>query len=207
MYRRRAEEAHQDLLTRLEQVGGISAMEVVGDRLYLASDDLQHPEDVSLIVQSREPGDKRIGGITFTHQGPVLFVFVDLEEDLIDQLNKRDYRKTIVHEFIHLFDSERMTAKPKTSHLSTKDYYNSPVETNAYIQEALSDLEEIFRRMTPQARAVQMQRLSRSFEDFLGVMRQLLEDDFFDHRSVKTDRKLTRRLYRYWDELVKPQND
>lgn len=201
MYRQRAEEAYYDLLNCIEIIGGISGMQQQNN-IYIAPPSiLKHPEGIALVLRQITK-TSAIGGIN--HQSiPVLHLYVDFNKDIIQQLERREYRKTVIHEFIHVFDKERMTSMKPTSSLSKSDYYNSPVETNAYIQEALSDLEEIFRRMTPKARQVQTKRLSQSFDDFLNVMKDLLADDFFNYRRVKTDRALSRRLYKYWDEIVR----
>lgn len=204
MYRRRAEEAYNDLISSIERIGGIMGMRPIGDAMYAPASLLRHPEMISLVIRHRQEGTRAIGGIGFDdNDESTLHLFVDFDNDIMEQLNRRDYRKTVVHEFIHKFDKERMSHMPSTSHLSQKNYYNSPVETNAYVQEAIYDFESIFQKLPPATRDMQLDRIERNFDDFLGLMRMLIDDDFLGNMNVQVDRNMRKRLYKYWDEVVR----
>lgn len=180
-------------------------MTPVGDALLARPGDFRHPENIGLVLRHREKGDRRIGGIHFGNDIQ-LHLWVDLDGDVGEQLRHSDYRKTIVHEFIHVFDSERMNVMAPTSRLSNNDYYNHPVEINAYYQEAVSHFETTFSNMPPSVREQQLNRVSGSFDEFLSLMRVMLDNSFLDARRLRTDRALVRRLYRYWDEMVRTRS-
>lgn len=208
-FRQRAIEAHAKIIESFVKMGGIEAMQMKNDMLVAWPRDFDHPEDIGLIIRPRQGND--IGGLSQKSSMNMIHLFIDFDKGLNDQnivniMKTNDYRKTIVHEFIHLFDSQRMKTMRPTSGLSDKDYYNDPSETNAYYQEAIAHFERQMQRIPASARERYMERYSGSFQEFLQLMYMMLDDSFLNERTVETDRALKRRLYRYWDEIVRTGN-
>ena len=205
--RMRAEKAYEELLRAFTRMGGAEAMIPKANGLVAYDAMLGHSEEIALVLMDSSNNRGAIGGFSKDKQGnDVLYLFVDLDKDVVGQLRKNEYRKTIVHEFIHVLDSYRMDVMAPTNNLSNTDYFNDPSETNAYYQEAISHFERQMSRIPAYARDRYMERYSSRFEDFLELMSVMLDDSFLKYKSVKTDRALKRRLYQYWDEEVRTGN-
>ena len=202
--RNRAEDAYEDLLSAFTRMGGVEAMIPKANGLIAHDAMLRHSEEIVLVLMDKSVNRGAIGGFSKDKQGnDVLYLFVDLDKDVVGQLRRNEYRKTIIHEFIHVLDSYRMDVMDPTNNLSNTDYFNDPSETNAYYQEAISHFERQMSRIPASAKERYMERYSSKFEDFLELMSVMLDDSFIKYKNVKTDRALTKRLYQYWDEQVR----
>ena len=135
----------------------------------------------TIIVAFGNKNNPEAGGYGLTPNGKP-FILLNLLEDgwepsEIEKLSYPRWRKTFVHEAIHLIDNRRVkpTYKTKftTSDMSKIAYYNSPEEINTFFHEFITDL--------------------RSFDDYAKEI--LL-------KTYKTPKELTNYFYdnSYWDK-------
>ena len=203
-YRREAETAYEELLQAFVDMGREEAMKIKGNGLMAPREMLDHPEDIGLVLFDMSMDRRASGGFSDREFGyPVLYLFIDMDRDALMQMRSNEYRKTIIHEFIHSFDAYRMRVMRPTNNLPNDEYYNDPSETNAYYQEAISHFENQMNRIPARTRDMYMQKYGSDFESFLELMSVMLDDSFLKYKSVKTDRALKKRLYQYWDEEVR----
>lgn len=196
--RQRAMKAYNDLIRAFNRIGGLNGM-VYGHGAYLARETvLRHPENIALALWPAEAG--KDGGMHVANR--TMHLYLDLNGDVASQMQTGRYRTTIIHEFIHLFDSERMRDMEPTNNLPNAKYFNNPIETNAYYQEAIAKFEETMARLGSAGINVQLERM-KDFNQFMGVIDMMMAKDFNNWRDVKTDQKLNKRLYQYWDEYVR----
>lgn len=203
-HRRRAQKAHRDLLEAVDRIGGVLGMYPRPNGLIAPDFLLNHPEGIDFVIIYREQGDRRIGGIN--EAGDTLVLFMDEGANIGDELEKDAYTRTIVHEFIHVFQKERFDVMRPTADLGNDDYFNDPSETDAYAQEALSKFEETMKRLPPIFKEKYIPRIMRDYREFESLFFTMMDDDFEQHLNTKNERKLKRRLYRYWDEVVRQGN-
>lgn len=197
--RNRASRAYENLLKRFKAIGGLGGMISQRDSYIATQSILQHPDDIVLVIAPKK-GGQIDGG--FEPSKRLLYLTLDLNRDILTQLQSSQMRTTIVHEFIHLFDSERMRVMRPTRDLPDEEYYNDPSETNAYYQEAIAAFEDMIRRFSPTARELQMRRL-QDFEQFLSLVNTMMSDSFTKWVNVKNDQKIKKRLYQYWYQAIR----
>ena len=111
---------------------------------------------------------------------------------------KSRYLNLLTHECTHLIDDLRKTKTFKTKeqkHDTTEDnkeYYNSPIEQNAYYQQTISIFDDWANGY------VKYKQFNNFWDDFLRQYRgdwELLND--------KNKRKLKKRAYAYWELYIK----
>ena len=141
------------------------------------------------------------GGMTF--DPPRMYIFLDQEGDLASQVANE--RRLVIHELVHFLDVHRMGSYTKSSGLSDRDYYNHPMETNAYYMEAIDRYQETMRKLLSSSRTAyeNIMRKFSTFDGWMEYMDYIMDEDYRGWLNVKNDRALKRRLYRYWDENVK----
>ena len=141
------------------------------------------------------------GGMTFDPMR--MYIFLDQEGDLASQIGKE--RRLIIHELVHFLDVHRMNAYTKSSGLADKDYYNHPMETNAYYMEAIDRYQETMKKLERGSQSAYDNVMSkfRTFDGWMQYMDYIMDEDYRGWLNVKNDRAMKRRLYRYWDENVK----
>ena len=107
----------------------------------------------------------------------------------------------IVHEIIHYYDSHRSDYNiPSSSAMDDKGYYNNAGETNAYYNERLSELEgSVFNKIFQ--RKEHWNKL-RSFDFIRELFWNGMDMDFKKYISDTNKKKLDRRLYRYFTDII-----
>lgn len=198
MYRSRASQAYNDLVRAVERIGGLDGMDQKQKAFIATHGKLRHPEDIALVIWPKQ--GREDGGIGVEKR--ILHLYLDVNKDLIHQLRTSHIRTTIIHEFIHLFDSERMKVMAPTNTSSNQAYFNDPVETNAYYNEALSKYEDMVKRLSPKARE-NMMRTWQSFNRWYDTISIMASGDFIENMDSKTERAFKKRLYQYWDQYVR----
>lgn len=171
----------------------------------VSSRELGIGEQFDIILANPIRGRERVVGGWDTKKN-ALYIFVDLSiEDLAEELSKGEYRTTIIHELVHMFDQKRMkVTMPRTSDMEETDYYNHPVETNAYYQEALSRFEWTIPKLKRAGMFNSLKaKWDRSFEEFYDTFRALMDEDFKENMTRQTERRVKNRLYKYWESEVK----
>lgn len=117
-----------------------------------------------------------------------------------------------VHELIHAFDRERIKSKPafkqqvqKASAGGDADYYNNPLELNAFIQQGLSKMvSQLKQQNTPETRRVLMGDTPQKF--FQRLTSHYMNKNFIKNLTPVNRQKLAKRAYQLWGELVKSQS-
>ncbi len=115
-------------------------------------------------------------------------------------------KQTIIHEIIHFFDELRGGSSSKAI-LPTKvtkdiykdivkDYFNSPLEFNAFYQEALSSLEGLLRR--DEIRSM----LLKDWNTFYSSVIKFFRQDFIENLNSKYLKKLQKRLYIFYQDII-----
>lgn len=199
-YRKRAMRAYHDLLRAVERIGGLSGM-VKHTGAYIARKEvLRHPEGFGLVVWEKSPGTP-LGAANVDKR--ILVLYLDRSKDIIPQMQSSQVRLTIIHELIHLFDSERMKVMNPSAGSSDKEYFNNPMETNAFYQEAISKFEDTVRRLSPKAKENMFKVWSQSFDRWYDTMHLMFTSGFSSNLDIKNNKKLMRRLYQYWDANIK----
>lgn len=203
-HRRRAQKAHRDLLRAVDRIGGALGMYPRPNGLIAPDFVLNHPEGITFVIIYREQGERNIGGIN--KAGDRLVLFMDEGANIGDELEKDVYERTVIHEFIHVFQKERFGVMRPTANLGNADYYNDPSETDAYIQETLHKFEDRMRRLPPNFKEKYIPRIMRDYKEFESLFFTFMDNDFEQQLNARNERKLKRRLYRYWDEVVRAGN-
>jgi len=196
--RARADKAFNDLIAAVKRLRGFDGMSYSPQSdAYVAQEyKLRHPEVFSLVLRNKAKESRKDGG--FVNRTLNLWVYFD--QDLVDQIKR--LRVVIIHELIHLFDSERMKVMQSTADLPDEEYFNHPVETNAYYQEAVSKLEDTFSKLPPDVKRRQLERL-QDFDQFLSLVNTMMSDSFTTWVNAKTDQKIKKRLYQYWYQAIR----
>lgn len=199
MHRSRAVKAYDDLLRAVRRINGWEGMERKGQVHVATHMKLRHPEDIALVVWPKQGNQD--GGVGVEKR--ILHLYLDINKDLLMQLKTSHVRTTVVHEFIHLFDSERMKVMNPTNSMGDRAYFNDPIETNAYYQEAIAKFEEMVNRLSDKAYS-NMLMAWQSFDRWYGVVSMMVSSDFLNNMSPRTERAFKKRLYQYWDQYVRP---
>ena len=106
-------------------------------------------------------------------------------------------KDALIHECTHLIDDIRrsQTYKPKEQETDTdkgrEEYYNSPIEQNAYYQETISIFDDW-------AKDVGYKKFDIFFDDFIRQYR-----GNWNMLNEKNKRKLKKRAYAYWELYIK----
>jgi len=121
-------------------------------------------------------------------------------------LNTRFSERIFIHEVIHYLDSLRMTTAPsgKSKEVPSvmADYYNSPVEFNAYYQEGISKLDGYLANELIRVRIYN--NLDMTFEEFYEkVKKSIFDFEFIDSLNQRNERALIKRLYDFFETKKK----
>lgn len=117
-------------------------------------------------------------------------------------------RKThVIHELTHVKDLTRIknpdsayTQTIKATNTSEKDYYNSPLEFNAYVQQGFSDLEDHLASMSlAQAQKIVGGSANDMYREFMKVIGRNFNRNIVD----KNRNKLKKRVYQFWNDVIK----
>jgi len=117
------------------------------------------------------------------------------------------YSLSLIHEFIHLFDHARRPNffddptrfRQDGSYATDEDYYNHPSEFNAYFQEGMWNLMDYMD--THEQLSFDPSDFDESFDFFVN---DILDQDFVSYLTDKNFRKIQKRFYQSWKELIKP---
>ena len=120
-------------------------------------------------------------------------------------LNTRFVRQIFIHEVIHYLDSLRMTSDGKFGQISViSDYYNSPVEFNAYYQEGISKLDSYLANEIIRVKVYN--NLDMTFEEFYDKIKEntyIFSKEFMENLNQRNERALIKRLYDYFETKKK----
>lgn len=156
-----------------------------------------------------------------------IVLFVDVPEDVVSKLTDDVWAKIISkqgatvlsrseeifwHEFIHYMDYKRMSpdsrkkAFQRAGALGGKNknvskYYNNPVETNAFIQQGLSRIENHLSAAKDKG-AVQ-KLIGTSANDFYKRVTKVLSPGVFKNMDDKNKAKLKKRVAQMWNDVMK----
>lgn len=155
------------------------------------------------IMDSKHAVNNEIGRMTMNGKYLILLV-PDTDHGLMHLKTKR-YRSVFIHEFTHLLDLLRHKAPLRGSSdaQSLSDYYNSPMEYNAYYQEAIHKFEEAMDgfKAHPTAWKSVMERIS-TFGEFFKFLRQYMSRTFVNYIIKDTAKRMLKRLYKYWEGMM-----
>lgn len=120
----------------------------------------------------------------------VYFVFVRVPDvgDKVDVMYSMRWEH-LIHEFTHYIDRKRSQTSKKSPNKSAEDYYNSPMEFNAYFHQGLYKLSLAFRKGVPE------------FPEFLRQAQIEFDGNWRDHMTPETRRRFLRRLHGVWQSL------
>lgn len=116
-------------------------------------------------------------------------------------------RNIFVHEFIHYLDSLRRKSGEGDSSVkleeSLESYYNDPDEFNAYYQDGVSKIDEVFFEDGRMSKS-KMKFWENSFPKWINKWGKFFFDnDFINHLNPKYTKKLKKRLYSVHQEIKK----
>lgn len=97
----------------------------------------------------------------------------------------------LIHELTHYIDRKRSNTLPTKDHANGSEYYNSPMEFNAYFQEGLHELLSNAKR----------DGVADAFPEFLRLNQICFSADWRQHMTPETKRRFLRRLYGIWTSL------
>jgi len=121
-----------------------------------------------------------------------------------DHADTRIRQYIFIHEFTHYLDSKRKPPSKTTQKFDSGDikgYFNDPSEYNAYYQEALEAVENVLTN----------DRFAKLFEnqtadEFIRyVKRHIANYGFVENLEPKYERKLKKRLARFYTEVLQPR--
>jgi len=107
------------------------------------------------------------------------------------------------HEFVHYLDSKRGVPSGSSKIFDAGDvkkYFNDPSEFNAYYQEALTSIENALQMEAFVEKVVQQGSRKEFFDFVLGFF----DKEFMENLEPKYERKLMKRLGRFYIEVVQP---
>lgn len=120
----------------------------------------------------------------------VYFVFVRVHDvgDKLDVMYSMRWSH-LVHEFTHYIDRKRSNTKLTRPYKSGEEYYNSPMEFNAYFHQGLYQLSLVFRKGVP------------DFPEFFRQAQIEFDENWRAHMTPETRRRFLRRLHGVWQSL------
>ena len=123
---------------------------------------------------------------------PAYFVFVKIPDagEKIDAMYSIRWPH-LIHELTHYIDRKRSATRLTKPHASGEDYYNSPMEFNAYFHQGLYELTFRFRKRVPD-----------NFPEFLHQAQIEFDENWRAHMTDDTRRRFLRRLYGVWKSLI-----
>lgn len=128
---------------------------------------------------------------TGTDEGrPVFFVFMKLPDagERVDAMYSISW-PFLIHEITHYIDRKRSNTKLTKPYASGEDYYNSPMEFNAFFHQGLYGVAQVFRKGVPE------------FPEFLRQAQGEFDYNWRDHMTPETRRRFLRRLHGVWQSL------
>lgn len=195
--------ALRDLIQSLERLGWEDGAEVMSSgALAFRAHRLRHPLKISFIVHQKT--GREVAAINPDQRS--VHVFLDLDRSMRDQMMSRQTSGALIHELVHILDSDRMT------HMGTpgrddEDYYNHPVEFNAFYQEALHAWDEWFENVFGQAGLPARTAASRHLDSYQAwesfMLNTKFDKGFVRNLTQENTRRLKRRLFKHWDEEVR----
>lgn len=158
-------------------------------------------------IDKNQVNFKAIGGVS--QNGKYLMLYVPDLDEVDIAMKSRNYRVAFIHEFTHWLDFERVGAPTSSSDKSTQDYYNDPLEFNAYFQESIHDFEHHLKKFLSSNINSRNWALSnlKTFPKFLKLFQNFVEKRFIDNLTSSTDKRIKKRLYKYWYDLNQQLND
>lgn len=114
-------------------------------------------------------------------------------------------KEFFVHEFIHYLDWLRIHpdkrravfGKDKTS---PEKYFNDPLETNAYLQQGLSRVDNHLKGMRNRAEAQNL--IGKSPDEFYRIMLKVLNSGIGKYMNDQNKKKLKKRLASMWSDTM-----
>lgn len=203
--RQTAENAYRQLLSAVKSGQADRHIKVVhpGQAAVLSATDvgIDVPITFAFIHRDKAPVKSAVGGLS-ADKKYLIFYIPDLD-NIAKAVQSKTLRITFVHEFVHLLDMGRGGNIPNSSDKDETEYYNDPLEYNAYYQEAIHDFEVTLGQYKQHHNEVYKKIVTRisSFSGFLGFVNQFFESGFTENKHVKTDKRLKRRLFKYWSEI------
>lgn len=127
---------------------------------------------------------------------PAYFVFMKVP----DVGEKTDVMYSIrwphlIHELTHYLDRKRSGTRLTKPYDSGEEYYNSPMEFNAYFHQGLYELSLRFRKGVPE------------FPEFLRQAQIEFDENWRAHMTPETRRRFLRRLHGVWQSLKTHANE
>jgi hypothetical protein len=128
-----------------------------------------------------------------------------------ERFDLKPFESTLVHELIHVLDGFRFELPPNKydpGDLYSSDYFNDPVEFNAYFQEGAAAVWKDFKTWTQTAKRNPArldyieQLLAGGFFEFLSTRDYYWSDDFTLRLEPKTQRKFKLRMYQFYQYLL-----
>lgn len=119
-------------------------------------------------------------------------------------------KSPFIHEFQHYLMSSRRQGEVKTSSEALKQggiaaYFNDNDETNAYYVEATHDIVDFFNTLRDRAPQKLQRYADKTTPELMAwAKEQFFFPPFLRHASPKTTRALNRRLYRFFEDGIRP---
>lgn len=132
-----------------------------------------------------------------------IHVFYDFENDIdIDQ--NEVLKTTLVHEIIHVLDSQRSNDRiPSSTTGSYDDYVNSSGELNAHYQEMIHEVEKFLELLDTKDNGDKIKELLLSTpEKFIKFALNKLDKEYTDSLTDDNMKKFKKRLYQYYQEYL-----
>jgi hypothetical protein len=126
-------------------------------------------------------------------------------------VNDSKIKDMIIHELIHYLDEKKTKDKFTKGYINPPenlsdekiltDYFNQPIEYNAYYQSAVSDIENDLTGI----RNVKYKQILSSFDEFYKYALTKISKSFTRYIKPDIEKKIIKRLYRYFKER-NPEN-
>lgn len=168
------------------------------------------PEYENLIIFFDDDHDYRDGFLGgFTQKNNINYIIIkvpSINYSISHQLKEKKYKikDTFIHEFIHYLDHKRFKGKEKMKpkNNNESDYYNNPLEFNAFYQMAGGNV--LAKLINNPKKLKEYRDNYKTFEEFYKwVTNEIFREDFIENLNKKNLTKLKKRLFNIYYELIK----
>lgn len=215
-YYKIADDFYEKMIIELEN--GNYIIQNDGNKLFKASEINTNYSDLLILFTKRYDGngENKIkipfgnfkGGYSIgTYKQYKVIVLDNLLEHNDYNPSKAIDKDSFIHEFIHYLDYTRIKNKNYKTNLNpntkVEDYYNSPLELNAYYQEAASYIVKLFD--DNESILIKFrEKYSNDFNKFRDWMfENVFEKDFIRNLTPKSKEKIIKRIYNIYEKYLK----
>ncbi len=153
-------------------------------------------KDLRVLLHTDKNTDSNVG-YSLSKNGDGTYE-LDLYSVNIDNIKSSVVKHGVIHELIHYFDGKRLKSdKINTKHVDFgSDYYNSPLETNAYYQQFFGEVVDKLRGYKPDV----LKKTYPTYQDFFDVIAKV--SPVYQKLNDENKKKVQKRLYNFYHEHI-----